>query len=321
MFCPYCLTARPENDAPCHNCGAPSPSLSQTRGQGGNTVQDNPIPQLSFDDPPLMENTWQSAEASGPSSSAGAPVSQDSSVQPTMQYAPSMLPVPYQGGRDVQLAAGQKTTMLQLLPSEVVERMLPALPDAPEPVYISPMYTKPRPIIPRRRAINGLLSVLIVCILVCSGSIYAANALGVFKAASSLISQTPAPPQRPSPVASLPDPKVDFEQGPAYGAVNSVVTSSRVGKDCIVITREQAFKPNQQFYIVFNVAANTPGTVTITLYNYQHVYKPLDPLKFNQTSGNTLACVAVKYTLATEAAAEVSWNGKLAERVYFVIRP
>src|SRR5260370_11946917 len=80
---------------------------------------------------------------------------------PAQPNPPSMLPVPYQGALQ---------SMSQNLPA--------AAPLAPADgsIYVPPVYTKPRAIIPRYRAISGLISVLIVFALLCAGTTYYAKA-------------------------------------------------------------------------------------------------------------------------------------------------
>src|SRR5581483_5676919 len=105
MFCPFCQTARVENEAPCPNCGGPSPLQGRSQANkrqageqapwGGSSFaspqQWSPAagPQLSFDASPSAwpQNTAQQQDqqqywshASGPLGSS-APQSQQAQSQ------------------------------------------------------------------------------------------------------------------------------------------------------------------------------------------------------------------------------------------------
>src|SRR6185312_3344625 len=103
MFCTYCNTARIENEAPCPNCGAPSPLLGKSPVRGWGTEEpataawgtpmastnqqwENEIPQLSFNAPTATSSLMQ----------------QDTFQSPPPQKQQSLLPVPYQGNMEVQ---------------------------------------------------------------------------------------------------------------------------------------------------------------------------------------------------------------------------
>ncbi|MBV8695016.1 MAG: hypothetical protein JO183_05955, partial [Ktedonobacteraceae bacterium] len=90
--------------------------------------------------------------------------------EPTVQEQ-SRLPVLYQNG-----VSSQQVEAFQ--PNQM--SMLPALPDeAHGAIYVPPMYTETRAIIPRYRAISGLLSVIVVVLLMCAGTGYYAKTSGV----------------------------------------------------------------------------------------------------------------------------------------------
>src|SRR5947209_5415492 len=126
MLCSYCKVPLLADDAPCSNCGAPSPS--STKIQGSDQRQ-------------------------------------------------ALLPVPYQ---ETPPASHQTTMSLQIIPNQVVEHLLPALPEPamPEVVHLSPIYTEPRPITPKSQAISGFVSLMLLILFLCGGSAYYANTTG-----------------------------------------------------------------------------------------------------------------------------------------------
>ena len=92
------------------------------------------------------------------------------------QGAQSLLPVPYTGNAQ----EGNQQGQMQLVPFQ--QQMQLALPgEQAETVYVAPMYTKPRPIIPRYRIFSGILSILIVALLVCGRSLLSAIKWVVYK--------------------------------------------------------------------------------------------------------------------------------------------
>src|SRR5258708_5408135 len=125
---------------------------------------------------PITSNNWGDPAASGVQQMGFPTVGQQQGnnnssfwsqvePQPAQDAAAgqSMLPVPYQA----QAQPGSQALMV--MPNgfptigaglQAANPLLPALPDSSqEPaVYVAPMYTKPRPIIPRYLAISGLIS-------------------------------------------------------------------------------------------------------------------------------------------------------------------
>src|SRR5260370_29798034 len=117
---------------------------------------------------------------------------------PAQQNAPSMLPVPYQ-------SALQSTS--QNLPA--------AAPLAPADgsIYVPPVYTKPRAIIPRYRAISGLISVLVVFALLCAGTTYYAKATGKFSFLHQIVGDARPANVKPTPTIMLPTPQTANQLG------------------------------------------------------------------------------------------------------------
>ncbi|HET8911049.1 MAG TPA: hypothetical protein VFN23_06280, partial [Ktedonobacteraceae bacterium] len=124
-------------------------------------------PQNSFsppDMPPLDPNNqwnqndqWEQAQQQSPFETP----QENTSADPN---AGSLLPVPYQEKQSQNLMVMTQT------PMGTNGALVPYEPMPNEgPMYVPPMYTKPRPIIPRYRAVSGLISFIVVTILLCSG--------------------------------------------------------------------------------------------------------------------------------------------------------
>lgn len=316
MFCNYCKAARMDNEAPCPNCGAPSPlGASRTNGWGtagpvtaawGNQMAPpdaswDQLPQLPFESQPPSYNFQDTAQPRQPS---GNP--------------PSLLPVPYQNGMGMQPGLAPSLP-LQLVPAQAVEQMLPALPE--ESVYVPPMYTKPRAVIPRYRIISGLLSMLIVALIVCSGVGYYAQASGKLAQVRSFLAGNPPASIKPPSSANLPDPPDRIDKGPAYNIIPSASTASVIDpKTNITLRPEKAFKAGQPFYITYSVQhPNKGGTVYIKLYTDNIYYTTLQSKDIK--AGDTLSGAAtIVFPTPSEGKAELYWNDQLAQALYFVVR-
>jgi hypothetical protein len=166
MFCAFCNSARPANETPCQQCGAPSPLVTGMNRSNGT--------------PPSAP--WGGPLTPG-SSGQGDNTEQSAALQETQQaQQPSMFPVPFQQSPSLIIRSPSLSKDGNgMIPYSVQSgsALVPAHPDdANAPVHILPMYTKLRPIIPRYRAISGLLSVIIVSLLLCSGAGYYAKASG-----------------------------------------------------------------------------------------------------------------------------------------------
>src|SRR6266567_1444585 len=210
MLCMFCNTARPANEAPCSYCGAPSPLLSNAQGGFGSSI------------PPAATATWASPSALLAQTPANSQAPQASAppFQPQTEQQPiSLLPVPYQPQQalfPLQPGSNMAGSGLIPLPEQNINALLPALPNEGEDVYVPPMYTKPRPIIPRYRAISGLLSVLIVGILLCTGAGYYAKASGKLSVLTQFTGFAPPTNLKPTPTQTLPDAPTAQVTGPAY---------------------------------------------------------------------------------------------------------
>src|SRR5207245_6607942 len=184
MLCPSCNTFRPANSAPCPQCKAPS-SLA---GEVGRQYQ-VPPPATSWGGPvtPASSNEWGNQMSQGSFQGGmhdntlwGQVMASQPLPGAIQQQYPSMLPTQYRGGIEVpQQTLKVTSSNLSIIHTENAKApMMPALPGAEGPIHVPAMYTKPRAIIPPYRAISGLISVIIVFFLLCTGAGFYAKATG-----------------------------------------------------------------------------------------------------------------------------------------------
>src|SRR5258708_29902768 len=126
---------------------------------------------------------------------------------------PSMLPVPYQSAPQA---------MSQNLPAAA------SLAPADGSIYVPPMYTKPRAIIPRYRAISGLISALVVFALLCAGTTYYAKATGKLSFLHQIIGDARLANVKPTPTITLPLPRTANLFGPASTIITSAPTPPKI---------------------------------------------------------------------------------------------
>jgi len=373
MFCTYCKVARVENEAPCPNCGAPSPLLGRSQDAGWGTagsaaamwdspaapsndmmsnIQWDQVPQLPFDAPawsqpaqPVQSQYWSQVQEASPgwpqspqspqNDQAGqaqywSQVQEASPIWSQSQAGkggqPSLLPVPYQDQMGAQLAGQQYTIPLQLVPEQALEHLLPASSAEAETVYVPPMYTQPRAIIPRYRVISGFISLVVVVLLLCSGAGYYANATGTV----SRILNGNTPPNIKLAQAPLPDPpeQADKDRGPAYNIIPSATTALRVNKnDGFAVQEVKVFKPGQPFFLTFTVhaPANADGKVTTKWYTDQRYFRTVPTNTVIKAGDNKNGDISMVYQQASEGMVELYWSAQnkdqFAQRIYFVVRP
>lgn len=261
---------------------------------------------------------FQSSTATLPESDQNGQWGQDPSNGPP--DSGSLLPVPYQGG----VAPGQELMVLPqgqgqggngaLVPYD--SSMLPALPDE-GPVYVPPMYTKPRPIIPRYRAISGLISTIVVVVLLCTGATYLAKVTGQLNFLGVLFGDVrPASVQSPAN-SNIPDPKQNPEIGPANAIINSATTASVVDQQhYIPIQPAQIFKPGQTIYLTYTVHPKGKGVVTIKWYTNNILYRSYS----DTITGSINAIAHQAFQAPVEGKVELYWNNQLAIGYYFAVR-
>ena len=232
----------------------------------------------------------------------------------------SALPVPYTGGQQpVPYTMGMDSTIPTI---QAGRAMLPAQPVTDGPIYVPPMYTKPRAIIPRYRIISGLISFVVVIGLLCVGGIYYAKATGRLTFLRQMISphfQNIAP----SPAVLLPTPTVSSISGPASNIINSVATASTIDPNSGYPKKAtNTFTVNQKVYLTYSVHSKTPGSITVKWYTNGNIYfiarQTAVPQKGNSSiNGNTDEVFA----MPLEGKVEIYWNNQLAAQLYFVVEP
>jgi hypothetical protein len=220
--------------------------------------------------------------------------------------------------QEVPPAVGQTTMSLQLIPDQVAKQLLPA---TPEIVHVPPTYTKPRPIIPKHQVISSLLSLLIVSLFVCGGSVYYAHVTGKLAFVHKLVGDAIPPNIQPKQTA-LPDPPNKVDTGPAYNIIPSAATALHIDpKTNFVITPVNVFAPGQQFYLAFSVISlNEDGRVCTKWYTNNQYFTTVQSKELIKAHSNESGSVSITYPQAAEGSVELYWNGQLAQRLYFVVR-
>jgi hypothetical protein len=212
---------------------------------------------------------------------------------------------------------------LQLVPEQAISHLLPAEPlVAPDTVHITPMYTRPRPIIPKRRVINGLLSVIIVSLLLCSGAGYYAKASGIWDSAVRMYTgEAPLSDIQPAQV-NIPDPP-DGKAGPAQQYIPSIATATRLDPNKQVIEKQNIFTPGQMFYLTCSVqpAQGQTGSVVAKWYTNDHFYTTTtsDPVKYDPTKIDYIV-MTMRIDQPASGRVELYWNNQLAQTYYFAVR-
>jgi hypothetical protein len=200
--------------------------------------------------------------------------------------------------------------------------MLPAIPDeAYGAIYVPPMYTEPRAIIPRYRAISGLLSVIVVALLVCGGTGYYAKTSGVLNRIGQAVGLELPPSLHSTTGMQLPDPPDSIEKGPAFNIIDSATTTSYIDP----ATRaprltERVFMVNHLFYVTYSVQRPPQsGVVTVKWYTNDAFYREAKskPIKAGMTINGDSEMI---YVVPARGMVELYWNDQLAQGLYFVVR-
>lgn len=337
MLCPTCNNVRPVNDAPCPWCGAPA-GVAQGAQNAFFPENQEPTsyrlhPGIAPMPEPFPTGAWPDASSSSIQQlafPAGEPPAEG--AQPFWTQAggreQSLLPVPYQ-------APGQSSPRsLVPLPTafpthspqvRAVHSLVPALPDQELPVYVPPMYTKPRPIIPRSRAISGLISVIVVVLLLCTGGTYLAQVTGKLAPLEHFLGFS-APPPMASPARALPVPSIQQ----TFGAGNKVITSVGLGSSVdpqshLVPIYANQFTAGQTIYLTCSITSSTPGTIITRWYTNNNLYRKIDqPVTDPKTLNQGL--FQMVYRQPAEGRVEVYWEDQhgqlqLAATLLFVVEP
>lgn len=300
MFCTQCNMSRPADWNTCPHCGAPSPWMASSQVGGTDAGQVSFVEQEEF---PQQQQQQQ-----------------------------SFLPVPYRGqGQQgqinnfampgTQLQTIQQEFQIQLPPQE---QALAPLQGQESIVYVPPMYTKPRPIIPRYRIISGLLSLIIVSLLMCTGAGYYAKASGQLTRIQQVIGGMPPTNLTPAATANLPDPPINPILGPAYNVIPSAVMTAHTDPTNPYFAREQEnkFTVGQLIHLIYSIQKPPKaGYVKTVWYTNGHYYgtatnQTIIPAGSTQTGDSQM-----KYMRPAEGKVELYWNNQLAWTLFFVVRP
>lgn len=194
--------------------------------------------------------------------------------------------------------------------------MLPSLPE--NATYIAPMYTKPRALIPRYRAISGLLSVIIVTLLLCGGLSYYAKTSGRLNAFAQMVGVVPPPNVRPTATTTLTVPATPQITGPAYAIINSATTTDRLNSQHVAVDQNDIFHPGETIYLTYSVQRpKTPGIVTIKWYTNNVFYAQSQTQQINVAiNGYTTE----QFSMPLEGKVELFWNNELAITLFFVVK-
>ncbi len=321
MLCTFCNMARLDNDAPCPHCGAPSPL---TRGSYNIFAQEAAMPPVQ---PPAF---WGGTTTTFPQQPYGNQIAQSlpetPPAQTDQQLRDALLPAIYQPQSQQYMGVQANTYPIQgqggalvPMPGQDLGEFIATLPGGENLTYVAPMYTKPRAIIPRYRAISGLISVLIVAFLVCGGVGYYAKASGKLSSFGQMYGLVPPPNVKSSPSAKLSNPPAAQVVGPAYAIINSATTTAHLNAQHVAVESDTSFKAGQMIYLTYSVQKpKTPGVVIIKWYTNNVFFEqsPATPMITEAINGYT----GVEYPEPAEGKVELYWNNQLALTLYFVVR-
>lgn len=254
-----------------------------------------PVPPASFQAPVNDNTLWGQIMAPG---------AEPGSVQ---QQQPSLLPVPYQNQATVRPGhiGGQGGALI------------PAIPGEEGPIYVPPMYTKPRAIIPRYRAISGLISVVVVFALLCTGAGFYAKATGKLSFLHQLYGDARPKNLVPTQVV-LPAPSPpEFFKGSTI--ITSATTASKIDKQTAQpLDQTATFKVGDTIFLTYSVHPKTAGTVTVIWYTNNNFYQKSTPIAIKDAESGY---VPIQFSQPQEGSVELYWNDQLAIRLYFVVQP
>lgn len=244
----------------------------------------------------------------------------------------STLPVPYSIGQ-----VEQQRTLMPLsqepsksLISQQPDSLQPALthdsaalaPAFPleEPLHIPPMYTKPRAIIPTYRAISGLLSVLIVFTLLCTGATYLAKTTGKLSFVHVLLGDYRPHNLKPAATPVFAAPKTTVQYGPAANIITSATTASQIDLTTFTAPNpDTVFQVNQIIYLTYSVHPNSRGVVSVKWYTNNIFYQSSPPIPFQDMKAKN-GYAEMQYAQPAEGIVELYWNNQLAVRLFFVVQ-
>lgn len=312
MLCPFCNTARLDNDAPCPYCGAPSPLQRPTAapahtGTGSQGFWGNPQPPSAFS--PVQPLAM-------PQGMPETPVQTPNEQQQRQSLLPALYQPPM--GMIPRTEENMNTNALAPAQEQSVADLLAAMPGAEHVTYIAPMYTRPRAIIPRYRAISGLISVIVVALLLCAGLGYYAKASGKLNVLAQTFGFAPPPNVELKPTLTLTIPKTVQVPGPAYNIINSATTTAQINTQHVAIEQDTRFHIGQTIYLTYSVQhPKSPGVVTIKWYTNGLFYQeaPPTPRIDQPINGYT----SEQFQQPANGKVEIYWNNELAITLYFVV--
>src|SRR5260370_40757956 len=152
--------------------------------------------------------------------------------------------------------------------------LMPAIPGGEGYIYVPPMYTKPRAIIPRYRVISGLISVLVVFALLCAGTAYYAKVTGKLSFLHQLYGDARPDNAKPVSTPMLPLPQSAPQYGPASTIITSAATASSIDKTTAQpLIQTVQFKQGDTIFLTYTVLPTNPITLTAndnTTYNFNN---------------------------------------------------
>lgn len=198
--------------------------------------------------------------------------------------------------------------------------MLPALPDQEAPVFVPPMYTKPRPIIPRYRAISGLISMVIVIALLCGGAGYFAQVTGRLAPLEHFFGFSNLPSAIGSVANKLPVPSVQQTPGPGNNVITSVGLGASIDSQSHQVpVYTNQFEAGQTIYLACSVNTTNAGVITVKWFTNGSLDATQPQNVLPKTTG--IADFHISFGTPTEGRADIYWNNDLAESVLFVVEP
>jgi hypothetical protein len=238
---------------------------------------------------------------------------------------PSLLPVPYQP----QQAGGMPQSLMTMSSSLTTIQtggdggaLIPAPPSTEPAVHILPMYTKPRPIIPRYRAISGLLSVLIVFGLLCAGASYYAKVTGKLAFLHQIYGDARQTNIAVNSTVQLPVPSTKPQPGPAFNIIPSATTASRFDTvNHVALDHTNQFKVNQIIYLTYSVHPPSPGSVMFKWYTNSAFYLASPPVAVPGAKEQYTGYVQIQFSQPIEGKVEIYWNNQIAVTLLFVVEP
>jgi hypothetical protein len=325
MLCPFCNAFRPANNTPCPQCKAPSPLAEKVGGQN----QVSP-PAASWGGPitPASSNGWgnqmtQGSLQGGMNDNAlwGQVMAPQPMSVPAQQQYPSILPVQYQGGIGVpQQAAKVTSSNLPVIHNGSENAsMMPAVTGEEGPIHVPAMYTKPRAIIPPYRAISGLISVIIVSIMLCTGAGFYAKASGKLAFLHLVYGDAKPDNIKTAQSSTLPIPLAMPTFGSASQIINSATTASQIDQAAAqprVPTNK--FKVGDTIFLTYSVHPKSPGVVTARWFTNNNFYLMSMSAPIKEASSGYFP---MQYLQPAEGKVELYWNGQFAVALFFVVEP